>query len=346
MIPGLIARPSESRAAVWPTYDSGVAPLLLTAAGFVALLTAMAILRSFGPRYRIGRLLAVAPRVSVAEARALAESGKRKYVRIDGRIDSEQDWEDDDHRPLVLRRTAYEWRPASGGRWRAFDANLEVVPFVIREGLDELAVDASQIAEGLLTVPRERVGHAADLEAMTAAGIDPNAEARMEMGYVSTVDHAAVLGVPRRGADGQLAIGPGLGRPLIVSILEDAEAMRVLTGGAIGRSRIAVVALVAAGVCFAGALVWWLAEALIGGGVAAALAASPDPTLRPGSDTRTSGGGPGLVGDPLFAIVIVLAVGVLSVAGSLAWIRMTGGRGALTKEGADGPAKEPRRPTR
>jgi hypothetical protein len=303
----------------------GVAPLLLTAAGFVALIAASLILRSFGPRYRIGRLLAVAPHVSVAEARQLAEAGTRRYVRIDGRIDSEEDWEDDDHRPLVLRRTSYAWRPATGGRWRPFDAKLEVVPFVIREGLDELAVDASRITDGLVTVPRQRVGHAADLEAMTAAGIDPAAEARMEVGYVSTVDHAAVLGVPQQGPDGQLVIGPGLGRPLIVSILEDAEAMRVLAGGATGRSRVAIAALVAAGICFAVAVAWWLLEAVIGGGASAALAASPDPTIRPGTDTRTSGGDPGLVGDPLFALLVVVAIAVLSVAASLAWIRVTGG---------------------
>src|SRR5690349_19855375 len=147
----------------------GVAPLLLTTVGFVALIAATLILRSFGPRYRIGRLLAVAPRVSVAEARELAERGTRRYVRIDGRIDSEQDWEDEDHRPLVLRRTSYAWRPATGGPWRPFDAKLEVVPFVVREGLDELAVDATDIAEGLVAVPRQRVGHASDLEAMPAA---------------------------------------------------------------------------------------------------------------------------------------------------------------------------------
>lgn len=147
----------------------------------------------------------------------------------------------------------------------------------------------------------------------------------MEVGYVSTVDHAAVLGVPQQGPDGQLVIGPGLGRPLIVSILEDAEAMRVLAGGATGRSRVAIAALVAAGICFAVAVAWWLLEAVIGGGASAALAASPDPTIRPGTDTRTSGGGPGLVGDPLFALLVVVAIAVLSVAASLAWIRVTGG---------------------
>jgi hypothetical protein len=143
---------------------------------------------------------------------------------------------------------------------------------------------------------------------------------------VSTVDHAAVLGVPQRTADGRLVIGPGLGRPLIISILEDAEAMRVLTGGAIRRARVAVAALVAAGACFAVAVGLWLADALIGGGTAVALAASPEPSLIPGSDTRSSGGGPGLVGDPLLAVFLVGAIGVLSVAGSLAWIRLTAPR--------------------
>ena len=54
------------------TYDPGVAPLLLAAAGVAAFAVALAVLRSFGPRYRVGRLLAVAPRVSVADALAAA----------------------------------------------------------------------------------------------------------------------------------------------------------------------------------------------------------------------------------------------------------------------------------
>jgi hypothetical protein len=148
----------------------------------------------------------------------------------------------------------------------------------------------------------------------------------MEIGYVSTVDHAAVLGVPQRTADGRFVIGPGLGRPLIISILEDDAAMRVLTGGATRRSRFAIAALVTAGVCFAVAVGLWLADALIGGGTAVALAASPEPSVRPGSDTRSSGAGPGLVGDPLFAVLLVVAIAALSVVASLGWIRLTSGR--------------------
>ena len=101
--------------------------------------------------------------------------------------------------------------------------------------------------------------------------------------------------------------------------------MRVLAGGATRRSRVAVACLGLGAVLLGLAAVWWLLEAL-GVGVATVLAASPDPTLRPGSDTRTSGGGPGLVGDPLFAVLGVLGVALLSFIASLAYVRLTARR--------------------
>ena len=301
-----------------------VAPLLLAAAGVVALGIAAAILRSFGPGYRVGRLLAVAPRVSIAEAVELAEGGMAGYVRIDGRIDSDAEFEDADHRPLVMRRTTIDWRPPDGdGAWTRFDQRLEVVPFVIREGLDDIAVDAGSIADGLVTMPRESAGLASELEEMTAAGIDPKARVRMRVELVSTVEHATVLGVPTRAASGGVVIGPGMGRPLILSTLEGDEAMRMLSGGATGRSRVAVACIAAGAALIAVALLWWIADALVGGGAATALAASPDPTMRPGTDTRTSGAGPGLVGEPLLALLGVLGVAVVSLIASLAYVRFT-----------------------
>jgi hypothetical protein len=304
-----------------------VVPLLLGLAGVLALGVAAAILRSFGPSYRVGRLLAVAPQVSIAEAIQLAESGKAGYVRIEGRIDSEAEWEDADHRPLVLRRTTFDWRPAlRRGAWTSFDSHLEVVPFVIREGLDEIAVQGDAIADGLVTVPRESVGEVRDVEEMAAAGLDPGAQARLRVDLVSTVDHATVLGVPSRGADGTTTIGPGMGRPLILSTLEGDEAMRTLSGGAIGRSRAAVACLVGGAALLVVAALWWIADAALGGGVAVALAASPDPTLLPGTDTRSSGGGPGLVGEPLLALLAVLGIAALSLLASLAYVRATGPR--------------------
>ena len=305
----------------------GVAPLLLLAAGLGALVVAAMILRSFGPGYRVGRLLAAAPKVSVADAVQLAGARSPRYVRIDGRIDSDAEFEDADHRPLVLRRTTIEWRRADGaGPWTSFDTRIEAVPFVIREGLDEIAVDAGALAEGLITVPRESVGQARDVDALTVAGIDPDAQARLRVELVSTVEHGTVLGVPARAPDGRVAIGPGLGRPLILSTLEGDEAMRVLSRGATGRSRVAAACLVLGVALIAAAALWWLVDAVVGGGVANALAASPEPTLRPGTDTRTSGGGPGLVGDPALALLGVLGIATVSLIATLAYVRFTRGR--------------------
>ena len=306
-------------------YDPGVAPLVLTAAGVLALLAAVLIQGRFGPRGRVGRLLAVAPKVSIAEAARLAEAGPPRYVRVDGRLDSDQEFEDDAHRPLVVRRTTLETRPVgSSGAWREVNVNLETVPFVVREGLDEIAVEGTALAQGLVVVPRERSGVARDLGDGAPAGVAPDAPVRMIVEHASTVEHAAVLGVPRRGPDGRLVIGPGLGRPLILTTLEEDEAMRVLTGGAAGRARLALIVLVTGVVLLVLALLWGLADALLSG-AATVLAASPEPTLRPGSDTRTTGAGPGLVGAPLVALLAVLGIALVSVVASLTYVRLTGG---------------------
>ena len=78
--------------------------LLVIAAGFLALLGATGILRTFGPGFRVGRLLSSAPDVSIREANEIAASGAARYLRITGRIDSETDFTDADNRPLVFRR--------------------------------------------------------------------------------------------------------------------------------------------------------------------------------------------------------------------------------------------------
>jgi hypothetical protein len=53
-----------------------------------------------------------------------------------------------------------------------------------------------------------------------------------------------------------------------------------------------------------------------------ALAASPSPAGGAG-DPRSPGEGPGLVGEPLVAIVIVVVIGLGAVAATLLWIRLT-----------------------
>ena len=68
------------------------------------------------------------------------------------------------------------------------------------------------------------------------------------------------------------------------------------------------------------ALVAWLLFA------GAALAASPSPEPI-GGDPRSSGQGPGLVGDPLFALLAVIVIGVGSMLATLVYVRLTARRG-------------------
>jgi hypothetical protein len=70
----------------------------------------------------------------------------------------------------------------------------------------------------------------------------------------------------------------------------------------------------------AATIVVWLVTAM------ATLAASPSPGA-PGGDPRSSGQGPGLVGDPALALVAVVLIGVGSVVATLAYVRLTGRRG-------------------
>jgi hypothetical protein len=221
-------------------------PAVLLVAGLVAIGGAVLVLRSFGPGYRIGRLLATTPLVSVADATARARAGTAGYLRVDGRIDAEDEFEDERHRPLVFRRRRFEVR--RGSAWQTVDDTREAVRFEIRDGLDAVVIDTDALGPGLIVIPREAVGVAADALDHLPADVPPETPTRLRVEQVSSVEHAIVLGVPQVEPDGVVRITAGLGRPLVLTTLERDEAMRVLGGG--GRMRPAV------------------ASALLGGGVA------------------------------------------------------------------------------
>lgn len=75
----------------------------------------------------------------------------------------------------------------------------------------------------------------------------------------------------------------------------------------------------------AGAVAVATAATLVLGRAVGTSAAEPSPT-RLGGDPRSAGEAPGFVGDPLAAIAVVLAIALIAMLVTLAWVRLTDGR--------------------
>ncbi len=295
-------------------------PLLPIAVGLVAFAIGVAILRTFGANYRVGRLLAVTPVVSVDDARRLAE-GPPRFVAVQGRIDAADEFEDDAHRPLVLRRVRFQLADRSA--WKTIDEDRRAVDFEIREGVDSIAVDQAALSAGLVVMPRESVGTAADAPDRVPAGTPPSTPLRLRIEQVSSVEHATVAGVPTLDPEtGSVRMTAGLGRPLILTTLERDEAMRVLAADGPRRPLLAVIALAIGLLSLTVGLAWAVAGAI----TPAVAAATPEATAAIGGDPRSDGQGPGLVGDPLSAILIVLGIGLATLIATVIYVRLTGGR--------------------
>jgi hypothetical protein len=301
-----------------------VTPFLLIGFGLAALAAGAVVLSSFGRRYRVGRLLATTPRVSVGEALELARGHESRYVRVDGRIDSDQEFEDADHRPLVLRRTRLEVRDRPLRRWRPIESRIEAVPFEIHEGLDGIGVDASELGAGLVVVPRQSAGVVSELGERAPEGVNANVPARLTMEQVSSIEHAIVLGVPALDAEGAPRLSASGGRPVVLTTLEIPEAMRVLTGGDVLRARLATACLLGGGALLVVGLALW--AVLLVASPPGGQAATPAASILPGSDTRSAGEGPGLVGDPALAILSVIGIGIVAMIATLAYVRLTSPR--------------------
>ena len=242
-----------------------VAPFLLLLAGFAALAGGIVTLRGYGPRLRVARLLATTPRATVAEAIAAAAAGPR-YLRIDGRIDSEEEFEDAHHQPLVFRRTRFQAR--AGRRWVDFEDGREAVHFEVRDGLTAIAIDGAALGVGLVVLPREALGVADDVPDRAPAGLAGATPVRAVVEQISAVDHAVVLGVPTVSGD-EVLMTAGLGRPLVLTTLEVPEALRVIGSERRGRPVVAGM-LLAGGVLLVGLGVMWTIATAIGGTAAAA----------------------------------------------------------------------------
>ncbi len=293
--------------------------LVLLGASFLVL--AWLLLRTFGDGLRVGRSLSAAPEVGIGEAVEMAQRGERAYVRVTGRIDAADPFLDEHGRPLVLRRERVEVR--EGQRWRRVAEARRHVAFVLRDRVAEIEIDVAALDRGLVVIPREAQGRAGEVADRFESPVDPALPVRFRIEQISGVEHAFAAGVPALGPDGTVVLGPGEGRPLILTTLGIDEAMRVLARGRRERATLTAGLLLAGLACLAVAVVVTILPLLV---PATALGASPTPSVAPGGDTRSSGEGPGLVGQPLVIALAVVLLGLASAGVALLYARLTRSR--------------------
>jgi hypothetical protein len=218
---------------------------LLALVGALVVVLGAVLLNRGGPGYRIGRTLAVAPELSLDEVAAVAARGEPRYVRTRGRVASDEEFPDENDRPLVYRRQRLQ--TGGTGRWADIDDDRVAVPFGLEAKGTFLALDVDALGEGLVVVPRVAEGVARDLPpayAERVPGLAPEAAIRLRIDQLSAVEQTTAAGVPGMGPDGQPRLSAGLGRPLIVTPLEPDAAMRVLAAERRGAVRTAAALLV------------------------------------------------------------------------------------------------------
>jgi hypothetical protein len=290
--------------------------------GAALLVIGLLLTRRTDARTRAGQLLAGLSPISPTEALKLAalRGDSAPYLAIKGSIDAPEIFEDEHHRPLVFRRERVSI--ADEGGWRVIDTAERSLPFVVSDPSNSISIATADLADGLVVVERRWEGSVAELHAAgreyqrpeTAALVaalatsDPTRGARVGLEQVSNLDRATAAG---QLVDGELRAGAG--RPLVVTTLERADALRLLGGEARGRlvSSTLALALLAIGLLFLlGGVALALASPALG---ADAASPSPTPTPNPESgDARNGGVGVGPGG--LLGLVVMFALPLLFAA--------------------------------
>jgi hypothetical protein len=285
--------------------------------GVALIVVGLLLSRRTDVRTRAGQLLAGLSPISPTEALRLAamRGASAPYLAIKGSIDAPEVFEDEHHRPLVFRRERVSIADEQG--WRVIDTAVRSLPFMISDASSAINVSTADLADGLVVVERRWEGSVAELHAAgreyqspetaglvaAIAASDPTRGARVGLEQISNLDRATAAG---QLVNGELRAGAG--RPLVVTTLERAEALRLLGGEGRGRlaSSTAALALLALGLLLLiGGLALTLASPALG-----ADAASPSPTPTPESgDARNGGVGVGPGG--LLGLVMMFALPLL-----------------------------------
>ena len=278
-------------------------------------------------RTRAGQLLAGLSPVTPTEALRLAalRGDSSPYLAIKGSIDAAEIFEDENRRPLVYRRERVSI--ADEGGWRVIDTAERSLPFVVSDPSSSISIATADLADGLVVVERRWEGSVAELHAAAReyqqaeaaslvaaiAARDPSRAARVSLEQISSLDRATAAG---HLVDGELRAGAG--RPLVVTTLERAEALRLLGSegrGQLASSTAALAALALGLLLLLGGIVMALAEPALG---ADAASPSPTPTPTPESGDARNGGvgvGPGgLLGlVAMFALPLLFAAAIVLV---------------------------------
>ena len=290
--------------------------------GAALLVIGLLLSRRTDARTRAGQLLAGLSPISPTEALKLAalRGDSAPYLAIKGSIDAPEIFEDEHHRPLVFRRERVSI--ADEGGWRVIDTAERSLPFVVSDPSNSISIATADLADGLVVVERRWEGSVGELHAAgreyqrpeTAALVaalatsDPTRGARVGLEQISNLDRATAAG---QLVNGELRAGAG--RPLVVTTLERADALRLLGGEARGRlvSSTLALALLAIGLLL---LLGGVALALTSPAIGAdAVSPSPTPTPNPESgDARNSGVGVGPGG--LLGLVVMFAIPLLFAA--------------------------------
>ena len=295
-------------------------PIALIGAALIVI--GLLLSRRTNVRTRAGQLLAGLSPITPTEALRLAalRGDSAPYLAIKGSVDASEIFEDEHHRPLVFRRERVSIADEQG--WRVIDVAERSLPFVISDPSSAIRIATADLADGLVVVERRWEGSVAELHAAareyqspeTAALVaaiaasDPSRHARVGLEQISNLDRATAAG---QLIDGELRAGAG--RPLVVTTLERADALRLLGGEGRGRlaSSTVALALLALGLLL---LIGGIALALASPALVADVASpSPTPTLNPESgDARNGGVGVGPGG--LLGLVVTFALPLLFAA--------------------------------
>ena len=213
------------------------APLVALVAGGLAISGGAWLIRSSGARTGMGRRLAAARTIPLAELNQLAAANAlpAEPIRIEGRVRCANPIETPEgDRLAVLHRDVEVALP--DGRWRTIEHLRDARSVDLWERASSVRLDLGTAAEPLITIPHVWDGHPDELPASyqpalerLANEIGPPTAARATTREITLVDQLTVLAVARRGPAGQLELTPPDGG-FVVSAVDLDVAMRLLAG--------------------------------------------------------------------------------------------------------------------